>query len=87
MYALSKPQVQKADLLPLYSLRAPPFFFFFFLEGVDPADSLYAADATQTAVAFARYQQGWVGYVGNVNGEAGSDRVMVTMCGLYVDDD
>lgn len=54
---------------------------------MDPADSLYAADATQTAVAFARYQQGWVGYVGNVNGEAGSDRVMVTMCGLYVDDD
>lgn len=37
---------------------------------------------TQTAVAWASVKQGWVGYVGDVNTEEETDRIILSMCGL-----
>ena len=67
--------------MPCYSQKATK------LKYVEAGDALYSADAKQTAVAFAKYGKGWVGYVGDVNGEEGSDKVILAMCGLCVDED
>jgi hypothetical protein len=39
-------------------------------------------DLQQTPVAFAKLGNGKLGYVGDVNGEEGSDAVVLAMCGL-----
>jgi hypothetical protein len=36
----------------------------------------------QTPVALTSYGEGWLGYVGDVNGEEGSDEIVLAMCGL-----
>ncbi|THX85995.1 hypothetical protein D6D04_01652 [Aureobasidium pullulans] len=41
-----------------------------------------AADTEQTPVAWVGIEKGWLGYVGDVNGEEGSDSVILAMCGL-----
>ncbi|KAL2009314.1 hypothetical protein VTN00DRAFT_7508 [Thermoascus crustaceus] len=68
------------------------------LKNVEPTAALYlplrdstteshvfprcAGDREQTPVAFTAFDQGWVGYVGDVNTEEGSDEVILAMCGL-----
>ncbi|KAF2228736.1 hypothetical protein EV356DRAFT_497517 [Viridothelium virens] len=39
-------------------------------------------DQTQTPVAWAKYGDGWLGYVGDFNAEECSDEVILAMCGL-----
>ena len=39
-------------------------------------------DLSQAAVAFGKVGEGWVGYLGDVNAEVGSDAVIMAMCGL-----
>lgn len=39
-------------------------------------------DTAQTPVVFAKVGEGWLGYVGDVNNEAGSQSVVLAMCGL-----
>lgn len=69
-----------------------------FLQNVAIADALYlpdedsrtqsmvfpskTVDCTQTPTARARYHNGWVGYMGDVDAEAESDSVLLAMCGL-----
>ena len=69
-----------------------------FLKGVNPNDALYLpsaesviesrvfasspVDKEQTPVAWAKFEDGWIGYVGDVNGEEGSNEVILKMCGL-----
>lgn len=54
-----------------------------FVGGVDPSAWWYAADdATGAAVVFAAVGEGKLGYVGDVNGEDGSEAVVLAMCGL-----
>ncbi|OCL03325.1 hypothetical protein AOQ84DRAFT_400730 [Glonium stellatum] len=36
----------------------------------------------QTPVAWKRISEGWIGYIGDVNGEEGNDGVILGMCGL-----
>ncbi|KAL1878350.1 hypothetical protein Plec18167_004422 [Paecilomyces lecythidis] len=63
------------------------------LKNVDNALSLYLPDREsaldvafynrdQTPVAFQNLGQGSVGYIGDVNGEEGSDQVILAMCGF-----
>lgn len=75
-----------------YSLKAV------FLKSVEPSAAVYLptdesrteshvfpperVDTKQTPVAFTRYGEGWLGYVGDVNTEEGSDEVILAMCGL-----
>ena len=69
-----------------------------FLKGVDSADALYLpsaesvtqshvfpsgpVDKEQTPVVWAKFEKGWIGYIGDVNAEEGSNEVILTMCGL-----
>jgi hypothetical protein len=69
-----------------------------FLKNVRPAEALYgptpdsrtqsavfppgSVDQSQIPVVWAQVGQGWLGYVGDVNGEKGSDAVVLAMCGL-----
>ncbi len=39
-------------------------------------------DTSQTPVVFARVDEGWLGYVGDVNNESGSQSAVLAMCGL-----
>ena len=39
-------------------------------------------DCEQTPVVLAKVGEGWLGYVGDVNAESESDRVVLAMCGL-----
>jgi hypothetical protein len=41
-----------------------------------------SVDRQQTPVAFAAVGEGWLGYVGDVNAEKGSDVAVLAMCGL-----
>jgi hypothetical protein len=41
-----------------------------------------AVDGQQTPVAFTAVGEGWLGYVGDVNAEEGSDVAVLAMCGL-----
>jgi hypothetical protein len=68
------------------------------LKNVDPAMAVYLpgndsmseslvfepihADREQTPVAFGKFGQGSIGYVGDVNTEEGSDQVILAMCGF-----
>jgi hypothetical protein len=67
-----------------------------FLEGVHPDASLYAPskgtmtpsrvspptpfDYTESAIAFTSVDNGWLAYVGDVNNEEGSERVVTDLC-------
>ena len=42
-------------------------------------------DQTQTAVAFAPVGQGWLGYIGDVNNEEGSQKFVTTTCDYALD--
>jgi hypothetical protein len=59
-----------------------------FLRGVADEHALYrpdpeyVADPTEAAVAFAPVGQGFVGYVGDVNKDLGSDAAVLIMCGF-----
>jgi hypothetical protein len=79
-----------AFLLDSYSQKAT------FLKNVNPADSLYLAtpesmtqslvfppkpvDQRQTPVAFTKLDKGWLGYIGDVNNDTGSQKVVLEMC-------
>lgn len=39
-------------------------------------------DHSQTSIAFAKFGNGWIGYVGDVNGEQGTTAVVLEMLGL-----
>ncbi|KAL1963223.1 hypothetical protein VTN77DRAFT_8548 [Rasamsonia byssochlamydoides] len=68
-----------------------------FLKKVDPSAAVYLStedsrteshvfylekvDVGQTPVAFTRYGEGWLGYVGDVNTEEGSDEVILQCVG------
>ncbi|KAF2709048.1 hypothetical protein K504DRAFT_433846 [Pleomassaria siparia CBS 279.74] len=52
-----------------------------FLAGVKKTEVLYG-NSSEAAIVWAKYGQGWIGYIGDVNGEKGSDDVIVAMCGL-----
>ena len=39
-------------------------------------------DTAQTPVVFAKVGEGWLGYVGDVNNESGSQSIVLAMCGL-----
>lgn len=41
-----------------------------------------SVDPRQSPVVFAKVGDGWLGYVGDVNGEVESTAVIVAMCGL-----
>ncbi|KAI0532854.1 hypothetical protein GGR58DRAFT_506977 [Xylaria digitata] len=68
-----------------------------FFKNVSPSDSLYASPEgvrsesvvfgpvpveAQTSVAFAKCGQGWLGYTGGVNNEAGTVEALLAMMGL-----
>lgn len=88
--AATKLKVSLERLEPAYSQKAV------FLKNVDPGDALYLPSAEsvtqshvfasepvnqeQTPVAWARFEKGWVGYVGDVNAE--SNEAVLAMCGL-----
>ena len=38
-------------------------------------------NTAQTPIVFAKVGEGWLGYVGDVNNEAGSQSVVLAMCG------
>ena len=70
---------RRASRLPsAYSQKAV------FLKNVDRSAAWYTAGgaAGQAAVVFAKVGSGRLGYVGDVNGEEGSDAVVLAMCGL-----
>jgi ribonuclease HI len=77
-----RPQVvggRLASRLPLaYSQKA------LFVKNVDRSAAWYTENETsnEAAVAFAKVGSGRLGYVGDVNGEEGSDAVVLAMCGL-----
>lgn len=53
------------------------------LNDVDPGDALYLPSfGGQAPVAFPAYEQGWVGYTGDVNTEEGTYQAIVAMCGF-----
>lgn len=67
-----------ASRLPsVYSQKAS------FVKGVDSSEAWYTA-AGEAAVAFASVGAGKLGYIGDVNGEEGSDAVVLAMFGLLV---
>jgi hypothetical protein len=67
-----------------------------FLKDVSKADSLYTPTAEsrtqshvfpsqpvelgQTPVALSKFKHGWVGYIGDVNNEEGSQKVVMEIC-------
>ncbi|KAF1811490.1 hypothetical protein P152DRAFT_57788 [Eremomyces bilateralis CBS 781.70] len=72
-----------------------------FLKNVVPGDSMYKPGADsqlqsrvlppepvrqgQAAVAFTKVSQGWVGYIGDVNNEDGSQKVVMEVCRFAAD--
>lgn len=80
----------QAPLLPSYSQKAV------FLKNVNATDSIYApssesrtqshvfqaetVDQDQAPVAFTKIGSGWLGYIGDVNNEEGSQNVVLAMC-------
>ena len=78
-----RPQVvggRLASRLPsAYSQKA------LFVKNVDRSAAWYTEGETsnEAAVAFAKVGSGRLGYVGDVNGEEGSDAVVLAMCGLF----
>lgn len=41
-----------------------------------------SVDVNLTPIAFVKVGKGWLGYIGDVNAEEGSDQVVMAMCGL-----
>ncbi|KAI0552683.1 hypothetical protein F4679DRAFT_533500 [Xylaria curta] len=67
----------KKQLLPTYSQKA------LYVQGVARSDVWYAGDERdEVAVAFTKVGNGMLGYVGDVNGEDGSEAVVLAMLGL-----
>ncbi|KAI0860277.1 hypothetical protein F4860DRAFT_504132 [Xylaria cubensis] len=66
----------KRQLLSTYSQKA------LYVEGVARSDVWYAGEQDEVAVAFTKVGNGMLGYVGDVNGEDGSDAVVLAMLGL-----
>ncbi|KAI0199096.1 hypothetical protein F4808DRAFT_433337 [Astrocystis sublimbata] len=66
----------KRQLLSSYSQKA------LYVQGVARSDVWYATDQDEVAVAFTKVGNGKLGYVGDVNGEDGSERVILAMMGL-----
>ncbi|KAI1452531.1 hypothetical protein F4805DRAFT_26772 [Annulohypoxylon moriforme] len=66
----------KEKLLPTYSQKA------LYVEGVARSDVWYAGGRDEVAVAFTKVGNGMLGYVGDVNGENGSEAVVLAMLGL-----
>jgi len=59
-----------------------------FLRYVDPAAAVYRPHDDspideQTPVAFTAFGRGWLGYIGDVNREEGSDSALLAMCRLF----
>ncbi|KAL1999505.1 hypothetical protein VTN02DRAFT_4423 [Thermoascus thermophilus] len=70
--------IKNMDRLPrVYSQKAVR------LKDVDPGDALYLpSSGGEAPVAFTAYEQGWVGYTGDVNTEEGTYQAIVAMCGF-----
>ncbi|KAI8623570.1 hypothetical protein F5Y19DRAFT_468400 [Xylariaceae sp. FL1651] len=66
----------KNRLLSTYSQKG------LYVEGVARSDVWYAGDRGEVAVAFTKVGNGKLGYVGDVNGEDGSEAVVLAMLGL-----
>ncbi|KAI1745293.1 hypothetical protein F4680DRAFT_98436 [Xylaria scruposa] len=66
----------KKKLLSTYSQKA------LYLQGVAKSDVWYAGERDEVAVAFTKVGNGMLGYVGDVNSEAGSEAVILAMLGL-----
>ncbi|KAF2963868.1 hypothetical protein GQX73_g9699 [Xylaria multiplex] len=66
----------KKRLVPTYSQKA------LYVEGVARSDVWYAGERDEVAVAFTKVGNGMLGYVGDVNGEDGSEAVVLAMLGL-----
>ncbi len=66
----------KEQLLPTYSQKA------LYVQGVARSDVWFAGDQDEVAVAFTKVGNGMLGYVGDVNGEDGSEAVVLAMLGL-----
>ncbi|KAJ8131936.1 hypothetical protein O1611_g1685 [Lasiodiplodia mahajangana] len=66
----------KTQLLPTYSQKA------LYVQGVARSDVWYAGERDEVAVAFTKVGNGMLGYVGDVNGEDGSEAVVLAMLGL-----
>lgn len=94
-FTLNHPVIQNLncrDLLPEYSQKAlrvssidaQNAVYLERLESEDedadlPSSPVYTEGAP---VAWAKIEKGYLGYIGDVNGEEGSDRVVMAMCGL-----
>lgn len=66
----------KEQLLPTYSQKA------LYVEGVARSDVWYIGPSDEVPVAFTKVGKGMLGYVGDVNGEDGSEAVVLAMLGL-----
>ncbi|KAI1196795.1 hypothetical protein F5X97DRAFT_203174 [Nemania serpens] len=66
----------KKQLFPTYSQKA------LYVKGVAASDVWYAGERDEVAVAFTKVGSGMLGYVGDVNGEDGSEAVVLAMLGL-----
>ncbi|KAI1097980.1 hypothetical protein F4804DRAFT_325969 [Jackrogersella minutella] len=66
----------KDQLLPTYSQKA------LYVQGVAESDVWYAGGQDEVAVAFTKVGNGMLGYVGDVNGEDGSEAVVLAMLRL-----
>ncbi|KAI0405846.1 hypothetical protein F4802DRAFT_560935 [Xylaria palmicola] len=66
----------KRHLLPAYSQKA------LYVQGVAGSDAWYAGGQNEVAVAFTKVGNGKLGYVGDVNGEDGSEAAILAMLGL-----
>ncbi|KAI0418928.1 hypothetical protein F5X98DRAFT_96240 [Xylaria grammica] len=66
----------KTQLVPTYSQKA------LYVQGVARSDVWYAGERGEVAVAFTKVGNGMLGYVGDVNGEDGSEAVVIAMLGL-----
>ncbi|KAI1109829.1 hypothetical protein F5Y14DRAFT_431230 [Nemania sp. NC0429] len=66
----------KEQLFPVYSSKA------LYVQGVARPDVWYAGERGEVSVAFTKVGNGMLGYVGDVNGEDGSEAVVLAMLGL-----
>ncbi|KAI1321701.1 hypothetical protein F5Y16DRAFT_416735 [Xylariaceae sp. FL0255] len=66
----------KTQLLPAYSQQC------LYVQGVAGSDVWYAGHRDEAAVVFTKVGNGKLGYVGDVNGEKGSEVVVLAMLGL-----
>ncbi|KAI1146774.1 hypothetical protein F4825DRAFT_439658 [Nemania diffusa] len=66
----------KKHLVPTYSQKA------LYVEGVARSDVWYVGEPNEVAVAFTKVGNGMLGYIGDVNGEEGSEVAILAMLGL-----